>query len=84
MFLSDLMHNIFLVDCEWADWENWSTCGQSCRAADGSGNQTRTRDKTREVANDGTECLEDATDDQSCTVDCPGKNLLCFQKSDLI
>ena len=78
MFLSALMHNIFLADCEWADWENWSTCGRSCRAGDGSGNQTRTREKAREVANGGTECPEDATDDQSCTVECPGNEMMRF------
>ena len=67
----------FLVNCEWASWGSWSGCGDSCSSRDGTGEQTRTRDKTREVANGGAECPETNSDDHSCTVECPGKNMLC-------
>ena len=55
---------------------SWSTCGDSCSARDGSGNQTRTRSPDTIVANGGADCTEETSEDQACTVECPGKNVL--------
>lgn len=50
---------------------SWSTCGDSCSARDGSGNQTRTRSPDTIVANGGADCTEEISEDQACTVECP-------------
>ena len=61
------------VNCQWGDWQVWSSCGDSCSAADGTGDQTRTRTSTP-AENSGTACVAaDGSDTQSCSVDCPGK-----------
>ena len=68
------MNFFYLVDCQWADWEMWTTCGDSCSARDGEGSQTRTRVIAIEVLHGGVNCTEpDRNDDQSCSVECPGK-----------
>ena len=71
----------FLVDCvmgPWEDnqWSGWSSCETSCSARDGTGDQTRTRSPAINAANDGIECAEDTSEDQACTVECPGKKFV--------
>ena len=57
-------------------WDAWTSCGDSCSARDGTGDQTRTRTSTAEM-NLGTACVPaDGNDDQSCSVECPGKKIM--------
>ena len=51
----------FSVNCHWGPWTSWSSCLDSCAAADGTGFQTRTR-KSIEQTNGGIACnLADGT-----------------------
>ena len=65
----------FLVDCNWAVWESWSTCEESCGSRDGTGDQTRTRIKEIELLNGGNDCLDTNSETQSCTTECPGNKI---------
>ena len=66
--------SIFSVNCQWATWNAWTDCATSCSAADGSGDQTRTRTSTADGWNGGTACIaSEGSDTQSCSVECPGK-----------
>eukprot|EP00435_Cladocopium_sp_Y103_P011751 s2316_g3.t1 len=71
-------------DCEYADWEKWSECSESC----GGGSKSRTRDVKQEGENGGTECKDSEKkqtqertafrqcclqDWSKCTPDCSGK-----------
>ena len=73
-----LDHTFFLVDCQWETWSAWSSCADSCSAADGNGNQHRSRTVTPDTQiNGGNACVgADGIDFQSCSVDCPSKNEL--------
>ena len=62
--------NIFLVDCEWDDFSEWSVCTQSC----GSGEQSRTRLKKIPAENGGIPCTGDEIETKSCNINsCPGE-----------
>ena len=66
--------SILSADCQWGEWLAWSSCSTSCAAADGSGDQTRTRTSTADEWNGGDACIaSDGSDTQSCSVECPGK-----------
>ena len=61
----------FLVNCEFGEWGNWTTCSKSC---DG-GDQTRQRSIATAAAFGGTECSGDLKETQSCnTQNCPSTN----------
>ena len=63
----------FLVDCQWASWGSYSSCGSSCGARDGSGEQTRSRTSTAAM-NGGTACVgADGSDTLMCFNVCPSK-----------
>ena len=51
-----------VVDCQWSDWDSWSTCSVTC----GSGSQTRTRTELQSVANGGQTCQGSNQESQSC------------------
>ena len=48
-----ILNCVFSVDCQWGSWEPWSSCGTSCAAANGTGDQIRTRTSTA-ATNGGT------------------------------
>merc|ERR1712117_211687 len=60
-------------DCQWASWGSWTSCSESCSAADGTGDQRRTREIGSEAVNDGTPCnaAADGSETRSCTDACP-------------
>jgi len=60
-------------DCRWASWGPWTSCSESCSAADGTGDQRRTREIGSEAVNDGTPCnaAADGSETRSCTDACP-------------
>ena len=65
------------ADCVWGEWESWSTCGDSCSAADGTGDQTRMREVATEAVNNGAPCIAaEAEETQSCSLECPSKIVL--------
>jgi len=52
-------------DCEWGDWESWTTCTKSC------GNGTRSRNRTK-TAIRGQLCKASSMATESCSLDgCP-------------
>ena len=51
-----------VVDCQWSDWDSWSTCSVTC----GSGSQTRTRTELQSAANGGQACQDSNQETQSC------------------
>ena len=62
------MH-IYLVDCVWDDYDEWSICTKTC----GGGEQSRTRLIKIQAENGGILCTGDEIDTQSCNTDsCPG------------
>ena len=64
-----------LGDCRWAPWGAWSSCSDSCTDRTGHGNQIRTRKIAIEVVGNGAPCkTADATEQQSCSKECPSKN----------
>ena len=66
------------MHCQWGGWEAWSSCGTTCSAADGTGDQTRTRPSTGGT-NGGTVCnAADGSDTQSCSIECPGNRIIWF------
>ena len=70
----------FLVDCQWGSWEAWSSCGTACAAANGTGDQIRTRTSTA-ATNGGTCNAADGSETQSCSTECPGNKISrCFCK----
>ena len=61
--------HIYLVDCEWDDFREWSVCSQTC----GGGVQTRTRSTKTQAEFGGHPCTGFKTDTQACNTDfCPG------------
>ena len=67
---------LFSVDCQWKMWSPWSSCTDSCAAADGTGNRIRSR-KSIEHKNGGTACdLADRRGTQSCYEECPGEQII--------
>ena len=68
----------FLEDCQWAPWDAWSSCDDSCGARDGTGAQTRTREIGIGETDGGTPCnaAVDGTDTQLCSVACPGSIII--------
>ena len=64
---------IISVDCEWGDWSN-GTCSKTC----GSGEMTKTRNKTI-VEDHGGSCSGQSTSTETCnTINCPG--ILSFRE----
>ena len=62
------MH-IYLVDCQWDDFAEWSICTQTC----GRGKKSRTRSTKRHAENGGIPCTGNEIEKQSCNTDsCPG------------
>ena len=60
----------FLVDCEFGDWKNWTTCDRPC---DG-GEQYRTREVKTFAKHGGELCQGDAKEVQVCNPQpCPSK-----------
>ena len=60
---------IYIVDCEWDDFGEWSICDQTC----GGGLQSRTRSTKAYAKNGGIPCTGDKKGTQSCNTDsCPG------------
>ena len=58
-----------LVDCEWDEFNAWSTCSQTC----GGGEQARTRSIKIQQNHGGNPCDGTATETQSCNTNpCPG------------
>ena len=56
------------IDCEWGQFGEWSTCSKSC----GGGEKSRTRSKTLEASNGGTQCNGESTETESCNAhNCP-------------
>ncbi len=61
--------HLFLVDCEWTDFSDWSQCSAEC----GTGTQTRTRTEKTAAEHGGAACNGDAIETQDCnTHECPG------------
>ena len=61
---------IVLVDCEWDEWGDWSTCSLTC----GGGEQTRSRVILRPEAFGGVPCVGPPEETRACNEDaCPGK-----------
>ena len=61
------------VDCEWNEWEAWSTCSKTC----GTGFQVRPRSIKTHEANGGTECSGLSTEVQSCSpTECGNLNII--------
>ena len=59
-----------VVNCEWAEWEEWQSCNPSC----GDGTQTRTRTKAETAQHGGTDCDGSDTDTQDCNAKpCPSE-----------
>ena len=50
------------VDCQWSDWNSWSTCSITC----GIGSQTRTRTELQSAVNGGQVCQGTNQETQSC------------------
>ena len=65
-----MIHTFIAVDCVWGDWGSWNQCSGTC----GDGTQSRSRDKTQEAMNGGTECVGSPSDEQACSnaISCPG------------
>ena len=60
----------YLVDCEFGDWKNWTTCDRPC---DG-GEQYRTREVKTFAKHGGELCQGDAKEVQVCNPQpCPSK-----------
>ena len=67
--LSFLSPFIIIVDCVWAEWEEFEKCSKTC----GGGSQKRTRVKTA-VENYGGTCSGASDEEKDCnTGKCPGK-----------
>ena len=61
---------ILIVDCEWAEWEDWETCSVTC----GDGTKSRTRTKAHEAQHGGTECPDSNSGSEACNLGpCPSK-----------
>lgn len=58
------------MDCEYAEWGQWSECDKAC----GGGIQPRTREAVRQSWYGGIKCTEeDAKEERACNeVPCPG------------
>ena len=64
---------IFLVDCEWHEFEDWSTCDKDC----GGGKQFRVRNVKVSAACGGKKCEGDIKEERSCNNQtCPGTPLI--------
>ena len=63
---------LFLVDCQWTDWSEWSCCSQTCT----EGVRTRTRNENQTAQNGGKPCLGQKVESEICHYGpCPGKIL---------
>ena len=59
---------LYLVDCEWGSYGEWSSCTVSC----GGGEKSRTRSVATPASNGGQECEGEATESEACnTGGCP-------------
>ena len=66
-----LILRIILVDCEWDDFGEWTSCSKTC----GGGQQSRSRAIKVEAENGGKECTGSVTDTKLCnTQECIGTN----------
>ena len=65
-----MIYTFIAVDCVWGDWGNWNQCSGTC----GEGTKTRSRAKTPEAGNGGTDCVGSSSDERICsnTITCPG------------
>ena len=68
------MRYIFLclVDCQWSDWNSWSSCSEKC-----GGQKSRNRTKLQIAQNGGKECIGPSDD---CSVTWPNNNLYLEDK----
>ena len=67
-----------IVDCKWGDWDDWTTCSQTCETQSQKGSKSRERSKVREAKQGGAACAGDATETQDCPgIQCPS-NYSCF------
>ena len=58
-----------VVDCEWGNFGDWSSCSQTC----GGGEKSRTRSRKTQPENGGNPCIGEETEKQTCNPDtCPG------------
>ena len=58
---------IDIADCVWAEWEEWSTCTESC----GGGTQLRTRIVETHATTEGN-CNGESLEEQECHTEiCP-------------
>ena len=63
---------LWIVDCKWAEWSEWSCCSQTCA----EGVRTRTRNENQIAQNGGKPCLGKKVESESCHYGpCPGKIL---------
>ena len=61
------------VDCEWADFTDWTSCSKTC----GQGSQVRTRETFRVPMNGGNPCKGPKIQERNCLprIECPGNSI---------
>ena len=63
---------LFLGNCIWNEWEEWSTCSKSC----GGGQRIRKR-TIRVPESNGGQCQGESSEREDCnTLPCPGTPIL--------
>ena len=60
---------MILVDCQWGEFDDWSSCSKTC----GNGTRWSNRVKTQKALHGGQECEGQSERSEQCNVNkCPG------------